>query len=52
MDSNIDSYRNGYRNGLSDIFEFLDEYSDSDQLLTDLTRYFKEKEIHLKSLTG
>jgi hypothetical protein len=51
-DANIDSYRTGYRNGLSDIFEFLDEYSDSEQLLNDLTQYFKEKEINLKSLTG
>jgi len=51
-DSSIDSYRTGYRNGLCDIFEFLDEYSDSNQLLNDLTQYFKEKEIDLKSLTG
>ncbi len=51
-DTNIDSYRNGYRNGLCDVFEFLDEYSDSDQLLADLTQYFKEKDIDLKALTG
>lgn len=50
--SNLDSYRSGYRNGLSDVFDFLDQYSDSDQLLAELTEYFKEKEIDLKSLTG
>jgi len=50
--SNLDSYRTGYRNGLSDVFDFLDQYSDSDQLLAELTEYFKEKEIDLKSLTG
>jgi hypothetical protein len=52
VNSNIDAYRTGYRNGLSDVFEFLDEYSDSDQLLMDLTQYFKEKDIDLKTLTG
>lgn len=51
-ESNLDTYRIGYRNSLSDVFEFLEEYSDSDQLLADLTQYFKEKEIDLKTLTG
>jgi len=50
-DSNIDSYRTGYRNGLSDLFEYLEEYPDSEQFLIDLTQHFKTKEIDLKSLT-
>jgi hypothetical protein len=40
-DANIDVYRTGYRNGLSDIFEFLDEYSDRYKILSYLTKYFK-----------
>ena len=48
----MDAYRTGYRNGLSDVFEFLEEYSDNDELLVDLTEYFKQKEVDLNSLTG
>jgi hypothetical protein len=51
-DPTVDAYQTGYRNGFSDVFEFLDEYSDSNQLLIDLTQYFKAKEIDLKALTG
>ncbi|CAF2045527.1 unnamed protein product [Rotaria magnacalcarata] len=50
IESNLDAYRTGYRNALSDIFEFLNDYADHDQLLIDLTEYFKEKEIDLKEL--
>jgi hypothetical protein len=50
--SNIDTYRTGYVNGLSDIFEYLDNYPDNDQLLIDLTQFFKEKESELKDLIG
>ena len=51
-ESNLDTYRTGYRNGLSDVFEFLDEYSDNGQLLIDFAQCFKEKEIDLNALTG
>ncbi|CAF3419086.1 unnamed protein product [Rotaria socialis] len=49
-ESNLDAYQTGYRNAVSDVFEFLNEYTDCDQLLIDLTEYFKEKEIDLKEL--
>ncbi|CAF1214417.1 unnamed protein product [Adineta steineri] len=51
IESTIDAYRTGYRNALSDVYEFLDDYSNSDQLLADVVQYFKEKEIDLKALT-
>ncbi|CAF0829641.1 unnamed protein product [Rotaria sordida] len=49
-DTNLDAYRTGYQNGLSDIFEFISEYAESDQLI-EFAQYCKEKEIDLKSLT-
>lgn len=48
----MDAYRTGYRNALSDVFEFFDEYCNSHQLLMDAAKYFREKDIDLKSLTG
>ncbi|CAF2461826.1 unnamed protein product [Rotaria sp. Silwood2] len=49
-DTYLDSYRTGYQNGLSDVFEFINEYAESDQI-NEFAQYCKEKEIDLKSLT-
>ena len=51
-DSSLDAYKLGYQNSLSDVFEFLDDYSDSNQLLIDLAQYIKEHETDVQSLTG
>ncbi|CAF3473860.1 unnamed protein product [Rotaria sp. Silwood1] len=49
-DTNLDSYRTGYQNGLSDIFDFVSEYAQSDQL-NEFAQYCKEKEIDVKNIT-
>jgi hypothetical protein len=50
--STLDIYQTGYENALVDIQDFFDEFSDSEQLLTSVTQFLKEKEIDMKALTG
>ncbi|UJR37143.1 hypothetical protein I4U23_029853 [Adineta vaga] len=49
--SNLNTYRIGYGNALSDLYDFLHEYSDSKHFLMDIVQFLKEKDLDLKSLT-
>lgn len=51
-ESNIDSYRTGYRNALADIVDIVREYSDTEEFLNDLAQHLKDKDLGLDNLTG
>ncbi|CAF3158081.1 unnamed protein product [Rotaria sp. Silwood2] len=48
--SKLDAYRSGYYNGLCDIYEYIEQYTNDKQLLNNTFQYINEKEIELKDL--
>jgi hypothetical protein len=48
----IDTYRRGYQNGIYNTYEFIEKYSDTDRLLTNLRQHIKQQEIELKNMTS
>ncbi|CAF0888473.1 unnamed protein product [Adineta ricciae] len=50
--TNIDAYQIGYQNAWTDFYDFLNEYTNNDQLLMDINNFFKERDIELKNLSN
>lgn len=50
--SNVETYRTGYRNALADIFDIIREYSDTEDFLPDFIEYLKNQDLGLDNLTG